>query len=433
MKTIRILLIEDKISEIENSISNSLSGLYKVRIKSFNNGEEALKYIKENPSPDLVLLDLKIPFYKSDSPQRGNGEKVLRELCQMEVSHIVPTIIITAYPDSYDEPTSFGRKYEIYAYLDKSEPKFYTRLKTYVQEIIDGEIKHRNRFCSIANKICSRDVKFKGRNSCFLAYSSEGRYAGFMKDLKAKIKSKRIDALDWIDKDRESDAPSGLIFCPFLCDRIFSRNIFIANITDKNLNVYFEWGFAIAIGRKSYALCEQSKLKSLPPLLKGNLCIPYQNVDISEDFIFEDYLGNLYGKVTDIFPAVTVPSKNDIKILGIFPNDNYHEGYISDKLKEFIKELKLLHLGKVNDIIHVLNTVLLAEKIMFDLMSDEEENSMNNAQLAFLIGFAIGRGKDVFILQQRPINKPFLDTYSKLKYYSDIEEIKSELKEWSYR
>ena len=73
-----------------------------------------------------------------------------------------------------------------------------------------------------------------------------------------------------------------MVFCPFLCDRIFSRNIFIANVTDNNPNVYFEWGFALGTGRKAYALAEDGRL-NLPDLLKANLLNLYKSTPHKDD------------------------------------------------------------------------------------------------------------------------------------------------------
>jgi CheY-like chemotaxis protein len=432
MKSIDITLIEDKVKEIKNQILCALQKEWDVNIKDCINGREALDYLNSPQAPvDLILLDLKIPFEKFDAAKRENGEKVLRSISRIENNRIIPTIIITAYPDLLDEPVSFGRRYKIYCYIDKTNSEFSEKLYSCVHEIIHGEIKNRNRFCSFGNKVCSRPVRFKGRNSCFLAYSSEGRYAGFMKDLKKELKAEGIDAFDWLDKDRDFDSPSGLVFCPFLCDRIFSRNVFVANITDKNSNVYFEWGFSIAIGRKSYALCQEDSAESLPSLLRNNLHIPYKDTDVKEKFFFDDYLNNLYGRLTDILPALYTPPNPASNVLGIFPNDKTHKSYIANKLSEFIKNLELLCLERENNIITVLNRILSAEKIVLDLLSDKEDAALdNNATLLFLAGFALGCGKKIFLLQQEPIQKSIADVYPILQPYNDINEVESKLKEW---
>ena len=428
------MLIEDKVVEIKNQIVITLQKKWDVKIADFTNSQEALDCLEnDSASIDLILLDLKIPFEKNDSAKRENGEKVLKKLCCMEVHHIIPTIVITAYPDLSREPALFGRKYRIYGYIDKSGEEFSNNLYNCVQEIMNGKEKVRNRFCSIANRVCSRPVRFKGRNSCFLAYSSEGRYAGFMIDLKRKVKDNSIDVLDWLDRDRDFDSPSALIFCPFLCDRIFSRNIFVANITDKNLNVYFELGFAMAIGRKSYALYEKNKIKLLPPLLKGTLCFSYSDLNVFKKFSFDDYLNNnLYGRLTNILPALTVPSNLTISVLTIFPDDEMHEKYIKEKLMGYIKNAEPLYLGKERNIITVLNKILSADKIILDLLSDKEEATLdNNAQLLFLAGFALGRGKKIFLLQQEPIQKSITDVYPILLPYSDINKVEFELEKWA--
>lgn len=430
---IKILFVEDKVIELLDKIKGHLGKTFDVDIKHYDNGEDVINNIKAD-KPCLILLDLKIPWSKMDTPYRENGEKLLRKLCNVNSNYIVPTVIITAYPDILEEPVRFGRDYRIYGYLSKGVPDLLTRLENIVSEIINGTNKQRERFCSIASKICNRGVSFKGPNSCFLAYSSEGRYAGFMKDLKNGINSKPpLVAFDWLDTGREFDSPSSLIFCPFLCDRVFSRNIILANITDKNPNVYFEWGFALAIGRKTYALCESSAINNLPTLFKGNLITPYNDVTtVSEKIYFIDYLGgNLYGNLLNIFPSLYMQYENTKENLIIASSDVRHQQYIVGKIKDF-SHPATIDMSPINaqttSIIEVLNKVISYKRIIFDLLSDSDsEHENSNAHLMFLAGFALGYGKRIILLQEKPVKKNILDVYPILLSYGEINEVKEKI------
>ena len=430
MKTsINIVIIEDKIKEIIQTIKHALETDWNLDIKDFNNAYDAINYLKQpNISVNLILLDMKIPMNKNDIPKRENGEKVLQQLCQLKSNYIIPAVVITAYPDINNEAVKFGRKYNIYLYLPKSDREFPKKLSEITKEIMQGVTLFRDHYCHMIENTCNRGVPFKGTNSCFLAFSNTGRYAGFMIDLKQIMINEGIAAFDWLDKDKEFDTPSASVFCPFLCDRIFSRNIFIANVTDNNPNVYFEWGFALGTGRKAYALAEDGSL-NLPDLLKANLLNLYKDTNIYKEFFFDDYLTDkLYGNLSNIFPSL---KDADLKTecLIIIPPDSRHENYISNKLQTFTNNLsKSLLLSKVNCMTDVLKKILDSKRIILDLMSDDlEDKKVKNAQILFLAGFALSRSKKVVILQEKPVSKDILDIKKILRCYNNIDEVKPEI------
>ena len=59
MKNARILVVEDD-DELRSALSDSLA-LEGYRVSTASNGLEALKSLREGPSPQLILLDLMMP------------------------------------------------------------------------------------------------------------------------------------------------------------------------------------------------------------------------------------------------------------------------------------------------------------------------------------------------------------------------------------
>ena len=88
MKTLKILLIEDDMIEVMK-LNRAISSLkLPHKIIEANNGEEALKLLKEKDNiPDIILLDLNMP--------KLNGIEFLSILKNDEQLRYIPTIILT--------------------------------------------------------------------------------------------------------------------------------------------------------------------------------------------------------------------------------------------------------------------------------------------------------------------------------------------------
>ncbi len=78
-------------------------------ILEFEDGQTALDYLKTNEHPDLILLDLKMPFM--------NGLELLKEIRKDPVLKSLPVIPFTQYTDS--EVVKQLLKLNIYDYIVK--------------------------------------------------------------------------------------------------------------------------------------------------------------------------------------------------------------------------------------------------------------------------------------------------------------------------
>lgn len=90
----KILFIEDDTIETMK-LTRTLSKLdEKHSLIQANNGEEALKILKENNLPDIILLDLNMP--------RMNGIEFLQILKKDPLLKYLPTIILTTSENRTD-------------------------------------------------------------------------------------------------------------------------------------------------------------------------------------------------------------------------------------------------------------------------------------------------------------------------------------------
>lgn len=92
---------EDHIFLIKKAISSARDGLtYAFHV--VKDGEEALSYVRseDNPRPDLILLDIKMP--------KMSGLEVLRELKSDSRYRSIPVVMLTSSANEEDVVQSYG-------------------------------------------------------------------------------------------------------------------------------------------------------------------------------------------------------------------------------------------------------------------------------------------------------------------------------------
>ncbi|HPD38648.1 MAG TPA: response regulator [Mesotoga infera] len=104
-----ILLVEDNVMDIELTLDAFAQVGLKNTINVARTGEEALNYIygkgkfadrKSFPTPDLVLLDLKLPGI--------SGHEVLSELKNDERTRRIPVIVLTSSHEEGDRAVCYN-------------------------------------------------------------------------------------------------------------------------------------------------------------------------------------------------------------------------------------------------------------------------------------------------------------------------------------
>jgi len=87
-----ILLVDDVAANIQ-LLANFLNDKY--RIKVATNGRRCLQLVRDNPAPDLILLDIEMP--------EMDGYEVCRQLKQDPATSAIPIIFITAKDEDSEE------------------------------------------------------------------------------------------------------------------------------------------------------------------------------------------------------------------------------------------------------------------------------------------------------------------------------------------
>lgn len=105
MKPIHILLVEDNEGDIFLTTEALEDSKVINNIEAVRDGKSAIEYVlkqgkyKDAPSPDLILLDINIPF--------KNGHEVLQSLKQNEKSKHIPIIMLTTSSSERDINLSY--------------------------------------------------------------------------------------------------------------------------------------------------------------------------------------------------------------------------------------------------------------------------------------------------------------------------------------
>jgi two-component system response regulator len=108
MQQMDILLVEDNedhVFLVKKAVSEITNGL-KYVLRIVKDGEEVLKYLRKEgkyanePRPDLILLDLKMP--------KKDGFEVLRELKSNPKYKAIPVVVLTSSSDEEDIMKSYG-------------------------------------------------------------------------------------------------------------------------------------------------------------------------------------------------------------------------------------------------------------------------------------------------------------------------------------
>ena len=270
-----------------------------------------------------------------------------------------------------------------------------------------------DRFCAIEGTQCQKSIPYKGKDTFFFAYPSGPRWQAFSSDLVEELGQRGFYGERWEDLVKND-----LLFSK-VCDGIYGHDYLLAEVSDPNPNVLLEIGYALAVGRMPILLQDKNWEDWSRNLLTTLESCHYET---REDI--HRYVGTLQSRSSDI-PVQPDRRLPFLEHMGIFdyqetPGTVYHlkPKLSADWISRVDRTLKkgVFRLGTMDPSDSVSDEfypqarqIQRASLIVASLLSTKYVDSeQHNANVSLLIGFAIGLGKQVLVLQHQP-SAPILD------------------------
>ncbi|MDE0070599.1 MAG: hypothetical protein OXO48_12860 [Caldilineaceae bacterium] len=263
-----------------------------------------------------------------------------------------------------------------------------------------------DRFCAIENTFCRKKIPFNGSWTFFFAYPSNPKMQDHTAKLVNQLKNRGIGGVRW-----EDVVSNDLLFTK-VCEEIHSSAFLLAEVTEPNLNVLLEVGYALAVGRQPLLLQNKNQKTWTRDLLSTlESCFYATREDICE------HISRWQARSPDIYePNQRLPFLDN---MGLYDHQEvrgttYHlkprvsTDWISRVDRSFDNSPFKLTLMDPSDSVYddfftqarqIQRASLIVASFVSTDYIDWEENS---AKVALLTGFAIGLGKQVLVLQEKP-------------------------------
>ncbi len=294
-----------------------------------------------------------------------------------------------------------------------------------------------DRYCAIEGIHCTKKVAYKGKDTFFFAYPASDRWRAFTSTLVDELNLRGFHGQRW-----EDFVKNDLIFSK-VCEGIYGHDYLLAEVTEPNSNVLLEIGYSLAVGRLPILLQDKNWepwSRSLLTTLENchyetredihqymiNLRAGSSNREESPDrrlsflenmgiFLEEELRGTVYHlkpkQSADWIGRIDkVLRKSYFKLSAMDPSDSVYD--------EFYPQARQIQRAS-----------LIVASLLSSKNRDWEEH---NAHVALLIGFAIGLGKQVLVLQHEPL-APVLDLGSVARPIESERQAEEIVKSWIHQ
>ena len=291
-----------------------------------------------------------------------------------------------------------------------------------------------DRYCAIENTVCRRSIKFNGSWTYFFAYNSSPRMKIWTEELVNDLNEWGIRGVRWEDVIKPD-----LIFSK-VCEEIHSNDFLLAEVTQLNLNVLLEIGYALAVGRQPLLIQNRNRETWTRDLLTTMESCFYETR--------QDILDHIAKWQTNRSPETLNPNRRlpILENMGIFDDQEvrgttYHlkpkvsTDWISRVDRSFTKSpFKLTSMDPSDSVSDEFypqaRQIQRASLIVASLVSTEHIDYVeNNANVALLTGFSIGLGKKVLVLQEKP-SVPILDLDSVSRPFETEHQVQQIVDAW---
>ena len=263
------------------------------------------------------------------------------------------------------------------------------------------------RFCAIEGRLCEKHIPYQGTDTFFFAYPSGDYWQDFSEKLVDELMEQGVLGQRW-----EDTIGNDVLFSK-VCEGIYGHDYLLAEVTEPNANVLLEIGYALAVGRLPILLNDRNRKAWDRELLTTlESCFYETRLDI---------LAHILTRLTDRGNLPEHPNRRlpMLEKMGIFdreeePGTICHlkpklpRDWISAVEKK-LKESSFRITGtdpsdsSYDEFFPQARAIQSASLIVASLLgTDIEAYPEHNANVALLIGFAIGLGKEMLVLQQEP-------------------------------
>lgn len=289
------------------------------------------------------------------------------------------------------------------------------------------------RFCAIEDISCSKKIPFNGPWTFFFAYPSNRSMQSFAYELVAELADRGVSGVRWEDM-----VSNDLLFSK-VCEGIYANDFLLAEVTEPNLNVLLEIGYALAVGRQPLLLQNKNRTSWTRELLttlescfyatrqdihehiarwqarSPDTCAPNRRLPFLDNMGIYDYQ-EVRGTTYHLKPKVPTDwisridrsfTKSYFKLTSMDPSDSVYD--------EFYPQARQIQRA----------SLIVASFVSTDHIDWEEKN----ANVALLTGFSIGLGKQVLVLQQEPV-APILDLGSVARPFEAEDQVQEIVNAW---
>jgi nucleoside 2-deoxyribosyltransferase len=284
-------------------------------------------------------------------------------------------------------------------------------------------------YCALVGGPCSEALSATEELDAFIAYPDEAPIDHDMRMAKEAAEKRGYRVATWQDFAGESQ----IIFCK-VCKAISSSQALWAEVTRASANVYFEIGYALALGKHLRLFCVPSKDPEKIPMIEDVLYFPYENVDELVNRALEE---------TTESPLAERLQANAIEKRGGLHTLLMRRAYRMEAAQSIFKLLhrKLTPL-QVNvkiddpselsghDLFELTSLAANSRFVVVNMASSDRKRSRaENAGAALIAGYALGSSRRLLVLQEKPAD-PMLDLRGVRKEYSDAKEATQLLETW---
>lgn len=287
---------------------------------------------------------------------------------------------------------------------------------------------NKKNYCGFKEDGCNYDLSPYNNMKVFFAYPCDGKIKGYIADL---CKQKQLNCLTLLPWEKLSDS-AGIVFCK-ICNEIKSSRAVVADITNLNQNVMFELGFAIANRKIPILMREQNRTEKIIDILRDIKRIDYDDIDI--------LAGKLSKSIFEVFPFEEISDtrdQNEPPLIFFVTADASMplKRYIYRHLEQFANELS--YKIAIDDssemsghkLLFLLKKIEESEIVVCHMVGTDYKNFDEiNAHVSFMAGYAVGRQKQILILQEKPTDK-MIDLQQVRREYKNKDEALDYLNKW---